>query len=135
MRRLLVLPCVLPALALAACASSVSTSSFHGEQHAVAQTIANLQTDATAGEQKKLCAQDMSAAAVARLGAAKGCEQAVKHQLDEVDSLEVSVESVQVAADGKTATASVKSIDEGKQRAGTVSLVKEDGRWKISAVS
>jgi copper chaperone CopZ len=136
MRRLLALLCApLSALALTACASTVSTSSFQGEQHAVAVTVANLQSDATAAEHKKICTEDVSAAVVTRLGGTKGCEEAVKRQLDEVDSLELSVESVQVAADGKTATANVKSIREGKSHAGTVSLVKEAGGWRISAVS
>ena len=136
MRRLLALLCApLPALALVACTSAVSTSSFHGVEHEVAQTVANLQADATSNDPKKICANDVSQAVVARLGGIKGCEAAIKRQLNEVDSLELSVQSVQVASDGATATAHVKSVHEGKSRAGTVSLVKEDGRWKVSGVA
>lgn len=136
MRRLLALLCLpLSALALAACgATTVSTSGFKGQQHEVAQTISNLQADATAGEQSKICANDLAAALVRKLGGAKRCETAIKHQLAEVDSLEASVQSVTVAAAGRGATAQVKSIHEGKSRTSAVSLVEEGGKWKISGV-
>jgi hypothetical protein len=132
MRRMLPLICLpLSALALAACGSTVTTAGFKGEQHEVAQAIANLQADATAGEQKKICADDLAASVVGRLGGAKGCEEAIKKQLAEIDSLEVSVQSVKLAS-GSTATATVRSIYEGKHRPSTVSLAKEGGKWKIS---
>ena len=51
-----------------------------------------------------------------RLGGAKGCEAAIKSQLTEVDSLEVTVEVGDVATGGKSASARVKSIHEGKKR-------------------
>lgn len=131
----LALPCAaICALALAACGSTVSTTAFKGQQHEVAQTIANLQADATAGEQKKLCANDVAATIVTRLGGSKGCERAIKNQLAEVDSLEVSVQSIQVAGGGAAASAHVKSIHAGKTRAGTISLVKEGKAWKVSGV-
>jgi hypothetical protein len=133
MRRHSALLCLpLSALALTACGSTVSTAGFTGERHEAAQTIANLQADATAAEEKKICADDLAAALVTRLGGAKRCEAAIKNQLAEVDNLEASVESVQVAAGGKTATARVKSIHEGKNATSAVSLVKEGGKWKIS---
>ena len=135
MRRLLALLCLpLCAVTVAACGSTVSTAGFKGEQHEVAQTISNLQADATAAEQKKICANDMAAALVTRLGGSKGCEAAVKSQLAEVDNLEATVKSVQVATGGKTATAQVKSVHEGKTATSAVSLVKEGGKWKISGV-
>lgn len=135
MRRPLALLCLpLTALALAGCGNTVSTSAFKGAEQQVAQTIANLQADATAAEQGKICADDLAAAVVRRLGGAKGCEAAIKSQLQQVDSLEVSVQSVAVAPSGTTATAQVKSIHEGKSRPSAVSLVKEGGKWKISGL-
>jgi hypothetical protein len=135
MRRPLALFCLpLSAVALAACGSTVSVAAFKGEQHEAAQTIANLQADATAAEPKKICADDLAGAVVTRLGGAKACETAIKNQLAEVDSLEVSVKSVHVAAGSTTATAQVTSIHEGKRAASTVSLVKERGKWKISGL-
>jgi hypothetical protein len=122
----------LAALALAACGTKVSTSSFKGEQQLVAQTIANLQSDATAGEEKKICADDLAAAVVTRLGGAKRCESTIKSQLSEIDSLEVNIQSIKIAGAG--ASASVKSTYEGKTRPTTVSLVKEAGKWKIAGL-
>lgn len=125
----------LPLLAagLAACGGTVSTSSFKGEAHAVAQTLSNLQADATAADQKKICANDLAKSVVARLGGAKGCEAAIKGQLAEIDPpIELEVKSIDVS--GATATASVTSTYEGKKRLSTLSLVKEGGRWKVSGL-
>ncbi len=135
-RRTFALLCLLlVALTLSACGTTVSTSSFSGEQHAVAQTIANLQADATAGDQKKLCTNDLAAPVVAKLGGNKGCEKTIKTQLTEIDSLDLSVASIQIATGGATATAQVKSTYSGKKRTGTVSLVKEAKSWRIAATS
>jgi hypothetical protein len=124
----------LSALALAACGNTVSTASFKGTQLEVAQAIANFQAAATAAEQKKICTEYLAAPLVARLGATKGCEAAIKSQLTEVDSLEATVESVTLAPGGKTATAQVKSVREGKKATSTLALVDEGGKWKISGL-
>jgi len=122
------------AFGLAACGNTVSTSGFKGEQHAIAQTISDLQADATASDEKKICADDLAASVVAGLGGTKGCEKAIKDQLAEIDSLEAKVESIQLGAGGATATTRVKSTRAGKKRMSTVALVKEGGRWKVSAL-
>jgi Putative lumazine-binding len=134
LKRSLTLLCApLLAVGVAACGSAtVSTAGFKGEARAVAQTIANLQSNATAGEEKKICAEDLSSSVVTRLAGAKRCEATIKSQLAEVDSLELSVESIQVT--GTTATSRVQSIYKGKKRLGTLTLVKEGAKWKISAV-
>jgi hypothetical protein len=122
------------ALALSACGSTVSTAGFKGEQHDVAQTVANLAAHATAAEEKKICGEDLAASVVKKLGGTKGCEAAVKSQLAEVDSLAVTVGSIQIAPDGTSATALVASIREGKSHPSTLALVKEDGKWKVSGL-
>jgi hypothetical protein len=129
-------PIVTGALAVGAgpCGSTSSAGNFKGEQHNVAQTIADLQSDATAGEQGKICAHDLSAAVVARLGGTKGCEAALKEQVAQVANFETTVESVNIEASGKTATAVVKSTYSGKSRESTVRLHKEGGRWKVDGV-
>jgi hypothetical protein len=136
MRRHLAAILCLPllALGLAGCGSTVSTSNFKGEQHEVAQAIANFQTAATTGEYKKICSEMLSTTIVTRLGGAKGCEKAIKNQLAEIDNLQVSVQSVDVAAGNTNATADVGSIYEGKTRAGKLSLVKEGKHWKIAGL-
>jgi hypothetical protein len=119
-------------LAFAACSTKTSTSSFKGEQHDVAQTIANLQSDVTSGEQKKICQKDLAAAIVTRLGGTKKCESTVKDRVSEIDNTELQVEAVKL--DGATASASVKSVYAGKKVLKTVSLAKEGGQWKISSL-
>ena len=134
-RRVAALLCAAPlTLGLAACGNTVATSSFKGEDHAAAQTISNLQADATANDPAKLCANDLAAPVVAKLGGKKGCEAAIKSQLTEIDSLEVSVQSVKLGPGGNTATAGVRSTYGGKSRARTVTLAKEGGKWKVSSL-
>ncbi len=128
------LAAVLCASVLSACASTASSGSFKGTEHDVAQTLTNLQADATAGNEQKICADDLSAGVVARLGGNKGCEAAIKTQLGETDSLELTIESVKLAPDGTSATAQTNGVYRGKKRIQTVSLVKEDGKWKVSGL-
>jgi hypothetical protein len=131
MRRLLSIACLpLSALAVSACATTTSTSNFKGEEHAIAQRVADLQSDETAGDEKKICANDLAAPVVKRLGDQKGCEAAVKDQV--VDNTEAVVESVQV--NGTNATAKVKSTFGGRKRIATVTFQKEGSLWKISAL-
>jgi hypothetical protein len=134
-RRVLALPCAaLLALGLSACAKGVSTSGLKGEAKAAAEAIKNLQTDVTAGDEKKICENDLAKPLVSKLDATGGsCEKAIKSQLTQVDSFEVTVEAMQVS--GATATAHVKSIYSGKGRKGTLSLVKEGSKWKIASLS
>lgn len=136
-RTVAVLCAPLLASGVIACGSASTISGFKGEAHAVAQTISNLQADATARDEPKICADDLANAVVTRLDAAKGgCEQAIKNQLNEVDTFELTVESVKVNASGTppTASASVKNVQSGKTRLSTLSLVKEAGKWKISSI-
>jgi hypothetical protein len=135
MRRSLFLLCApLLAAVLAACGSVVSTSAFKGAQHEIAQTISNLQADSTAGEEKKICAEDLAKGVVARLGGTTGCEATIKNQLSQVDSMELNVQSVTVAVGGAAASAQVKGIYAGKKRLGSLSLVKEGGKWRVSTL-
>jgi len=134
--------------ALAGCASSVSTSSFKGEQHDVAQTISDLQSDVTAGDEQKICTNDLAAALVAKLNSVREtrsghtvsrsvsgrCRKVVKDQLSEIDSTDLKVESVTLASGAapRSATARVRTVYSGKRRFSTVTLHKEGGRWKIA---
>jgi hypothetical protein len=127
----------LAALALAGCGGTVASTNFSGERNEVAKAIASLQSDVNAQEEQKVCNNDLASAVVTRLNAATGgCKQALKQQLTEIDNSEVKVDSVQLgsgsAAD--TATARVRTIYSGKTRASTVSLRKENGKWKLVAI-
>ena len=136
-KRALALPCaVLIALGLSACAKTVSTSGLSGEAKTAAETIKALQSDATAGDQKKVCNNDLAKALVTKLSSAPGgCQQALKEQLAEIDSLELNIDTVQVTSPGHAASATVTSVHAGKKRKSTLSLVKEGSKWKIAALS
>src|SRR6202047_5246857 len=125
------------ALGLIGCGTTTtSTNNFKGEEHEVAQAVANLQSDARSSEQTKLCSNDLAGPVVARLTATPGgCTQALKNQLSEIDNFEATVESVQITAPHRTATAHVKSIYNGKNGIRTVSLVYEGGKWKVLSVA
>jgi hypothetical protein len=130
-RRPLALLCApLLAFGVSACASTTASDSFKGEQHTVAQVISNLQSDVVASDPKKICTNDLASAVVSRLGSVKRCEAAIKNQLTEVDTPEVTIQSIQLT--GASATAQVQSTYAGKKRTGTLTLVKEGSRWKIS---
>jgi Putative lumazine-binding len=122
------------ALGVSACASTTSSSSFKGEPHEVAQAIVSLQSEAAAGEAQKICEELLSSSVTARLSAGRspigGCTQALKSQLTGVDSPELTIGSIQLHS--TSASATVKSVYAGKSRISTLSLVKEDGKWKIS---
>jgi Domain of unknown function (DUF4878) len=121
------------ALGLGACGSVVSTSSFKGEAHAVAQRISDLQSDVTAASEQKVCSEDFSRAARARLSTAGDtCKQSLKRQLGSIDSYELTVEKI--AVNGATATARVKSMWSGKLGFAKLELVKEGGSWRITGV-
>ena len=124
---------VLLALGVGACGSTVSTSSFKGEAHAVAQRISDLQSDVSALNEQKICEQDFSRAARARLSTpGNTCKQALKRQLGSIDDYELTVEKIAVS--GATATARVRSTWAGKLSTNALKLVKEGGSWRVERV-
>lgn len=119
-----------------ACGSTVSTSGFTGESHAVAQRISSYQADIAAASEQKLCSEDLSSALRARLSGTGGsCAQTLKRQLDSIDDYEVTVEKGGIAVSGATATAHVRSTWSGKPRSTTLELVKQGGSWRIAGLS
>jgi hypothetical protein len=120
------------AVGLAACGETASTSNFKGESHNVAQTVSDFQSDSTAGNQKKLCQNDLASTLTTRLQSTGGCQAVLKEQLHEIDALNMTIESI--AVNGTSATARVKSTYSGKSRITTLTLVKEGSRWKVSGV-
>ena len=131
-------PLGLPAVVLAsigqtACGTGVSTSGFTGEKKAVAQRISDFKRDATAAEEQKVCQNDLAGAVRAQLKTAgSDCQTALKSQLGQIDTLELTIASIQV--NGDTASAQVKSTWSGKTRASTLRLLKEGGAWRIAGL-
>lgn len=136
-RKHLVVPLAMLALVLVlglvACGGAVSTGSFKGEAHAVAQRLSDLQSNVTAADEQKICESDFSRAARARLSThGNTCRQALKRQIGTIDSYELTVEKV--AVKGATALATVRSAWSGKNRTSVVKLVKEAGGWRVESV-
>src|ERR1700730_5508863 len=87
----------LAALVLAACGQTVSTSSFKGERHEVAQALSSLQSDVSTNEQQKICTNDLARTVVTRLSSARGgCKAVIKDLLGQVDNATMRVDSVTV---------------------------------------
>ena len=122
------------ALGVSACGQASSTGSYKGEKKNVAQTITNLQSDATSANAGKLCSRDLAASVLGQLESGGGsCKKVLEGQLREIDTYSLTVESISVKGDA--ATAKVKSTWSGKESLHEVSFVKEDGSWKISGLA
>jgi hypothetical protein len=135
-----------PALAVAALAaalaagcspttstSSNSTSKFRGDQRQAAQTIEDLESAANDGNETKICRDLLSrslAGRMARNGAA--CAQTVEAAVKDADSVGMTVEQVRINGDRATARVTLERGD--KDRVANIQLVREGGRWKISAL-
>jgi hypothetical protein len=136
----------LPALACAAalsalgalgagCGPATSTSTFHGESHAVAQTVSEFQSNANSRDQTHICTHLITAELRSRLTTShRTCAKALEEQLNQVDNFNISIESGGISVRGQRATARVKSTWSGKEAPATLLLVKEAGRWRIAAL-
>jgi hypothetical protein len=134
----LAVACAVVCVALGACGTAVSTSSFSGEEREVAQEISNFQSHVSAADQAKICSSDLSSELVGRLHAAPGgCKAVIKEQLGEVDSATLTIHSIQLGGSPaqRTARASVKSTYAGKTRTSTLLLVKQNGAWRVAGVA
>jgi outer membrane lipoprotein-sorting protein len=134
--RIVALLAALP-LVLSACGqtSKDSAKDFQGEQRAVAQAVEDLQSASSKSNEDKICTQLLAPTLVAKIkSASKGtCQSALKDALGDADTFELQVKKVVV--NGNTATATVTSDAGGnKDRADTLQLVKDGGRWKIATL-
>ena len=76
---------------------------------------------------------DLAATVKTRLGTAgSGCQSALKHQLSQIDTLELTIKSI--AVKGNAASAHVTSTWSGKSRESTLALVREGKAWRIAAL-
>jgi hypothetical protein len=111
--------------------SSSSTGNFKGEQKLVANTIDDLSTAASKRNQGQICSTLLASDIVDRLDARGGCTKLINRALKDADTYDISVRSIQI--NGDKATAQVTSKVGNKDRPGTLQLVKQDGRWKVSS--
>jgi hypothetical protein len=133
MRTLLrLLPLVLAAV-LAGCGQApTSANDFKGTEKAVAQTIEDLQSDATSRKPSAICNDVLSKALADKLkSGGNDCAGEMEKITGDADDFELEVTDVTVT--GSTATAKVKAR-RGKEKNATTtfSLVREDGDWRLS---
>lgn len=125
------------ALTLSACGQTTkdSTKDFQGQEKAVAQTVEDLQSAASKGDEDKICNEILAADLVNRIkGASKQtCAAALKDSLRDADAFELQVKKV--AIDGTTATATVESDAAGNDKTTTqLTLTKAGDGWRISSL-
>ncbi len=107
-----------------------SNQDMSAEQQAVISQIGAF-ADATAGHNyKKLC-NDLLSKEAQKIGG--DCVKTFSQTGAQIKDFKITVKSVKVAPDGKTATAqvNVSSNTGGQNQAQTLSLVKENGQWRI----
>jgi len=109
-----------------------SSGKFRGQQQLVANTVEDLQSAGSKGDQDEICANLLAGDLVARLGTRGGCRRGVDGALKDADTFDLTVESVRVT--GSTATARVRADAGKRDRTSTYRLVKQDGRWKIASL-
>jgi hypothetical protein len=113
--------------------STTNLSKFKGPQRQVAQTVADLRTAAGDDDDRRICTSILSRDLAARLAShGRGCPAVVHEAIRDADSLDMTVQSVQVT--GARATARVKLETGKKDRFATLGLVREGAGWRIAGL-
>ena len=125
------------AVLAAGCAPTTSSntklSNFRGDQRPVAQAVVDFQSAASNGDEQRICRDLLARAFAGRLAArGRGCPAAVHEAIRDADSLDMTVQSVQVT--GARASARVKLETGDKDRTTTLALVREGARWRIAGL-
>lgn len=127
---------VLAALALAAggCTSSGgsgdSATDFQGEKRRVADAVEDFESAGSGGDQDEICSRILATELVDRLEELGGCRRLVDGALEDVDTFGLTVESVTITGDRAVARVTTDTGD--RERAATLRLVREGGRWKVA---
>ena len=113
--------------------SNTKVSDFRGDQRQVAQAVVDFQKAASDGDDQRICTTLLAKALASRLAArGHGCPAVVHEAIRDADSLDMTVQSVQV--NGQRATARVKLETGKKDRTVTLPLVREAGTWRIAGL-
>jgi len=127
---------LIPLIGLAGCgpsgASGVDAGRFKGDAKAVAQTLDDLATAGRKKDGKRACAELLSHRRVDALDKAGGCRKALDDQFDDADVFKLDVTSIKVSGD--RAIARVLSDFDGDKRPRTLTLLREDRRWRLDSV-
>lgn len=127
----------LAALTLSACgaADEDSSTDFNGEERLVANVVEDLSDAGADRDADAICgllSEDLIKQIRTTAGGKATCAEAVDDAVEDADAFAIDVKSVKV--DGTGATAVVESKENDDEIRDTLTLVKESGRWKISAL-
>lgn len=127
----------LAALTLSACgaADEDSSTDFRGEERLVANVVEDLSDAGAERDADAICgllSEDLIKQIRTTAGGKATCADAVDDAVEDADAFAIDVKSVNV--DGTGATAVVESKANDDEIRDTLTLVKESGRWKISAL-
>lgn len=127
----------LAALTLSACgaADEDSSTDFRGEERLVANVVEDLSDAGAERDADAICgllSEDLIKQIRTTAGGRATCADAVDDAVEDADAFAIDVKSVKV--DGTGATAVVESKENDDEIRDTLTLVKESGRWKISAL-
>ncbi len=117
---------------LAGCSAQGSGSTtFKGDEKAVAGVVSDLQTAATGRKADKICS-DLLTRALAKSLQAPGsdCVREVDKSIRDADDTELKVLAVTVT--GATAQARVKGRVGGRTSVTVLGLAREDGKWRVA---
>lgn len=107
-----------------------SDTDFNAEQQAVIARIGEF-ADATANQDYKTLCNDILSKEASKIGG--NCVKTFEQTGAQIKDFKITVKSVKMGADGKTATATVdvtSNVNKAVQ-AQTLSMVKEGGEWRI----
>jgi hypothetical protein len=111
--------------------SSDTSDRFRGQQRLVANTVEDLQSAAEDSDEGKICRDLLARALAERLARGTGgCQATVAAALQDTDTEEVDVRSVQIT--GERATARVRLETGKRDRVARVTLVRERNGWRIA---
>jgi hypothetical protein len=137
----LILAALSISLALGGCSltgsSTASSGSYTGNAGEVAATLNELSSDASSSNESDICDKVLATRLVDelnKLGVSGGCEQIITNQLKTIGDTTLTIESNGIAVKGKTATAHVQTVINGKKTVSTVLLVEQPAGWRIASL-
>jgi hypothetical protein len=127
------LPAAAALAALAGCGTATSSSvDFQGAQKAVADKVGDL---ASAGRQRKqadICDKLITSRLRAKVAAPRSdCAAEMKKAIEDADGFDLDVRAVTIS--GNTATARVRSKEQGRYVVRTFKLQRQAGGWRIAS--
>jgi hypothetical protein len=124
------------AVALGGCSltptSSSNAGAFTGTKANIATALNLLASDASSANGADICKSVLAASVRSKLNKIGNCTTIIDNQLKTSDDSTLTVEAITVT--GSTATAKVKTVQNGKKIISTVSLLKQNGGWRIASI-